>query len=139
MYTLVSLQGISMSIRSLNEITHFTHYTIGHSHMGMYAFFTMVMFGSMYYIVPRLVDCEWRSASLIKVHFWSVFYGILLMLLVLGVGGLWQGFRLADPDKSFESVVMGTLPFLYGRSLSGMLIAIGHIVFTYHFFLMIMR
>jgi len=139
MYTAVSLQGVSMSLRSLNEVTHFTHYTIGHAHWGMYAFFTMVMFGSMYYIVPRLVECEWRSANLIKWHFWCTFYGILLMLLMLTVGGLWQGFKLADAQIPFEEVVESTLPWLMGRSFSGVLIAIGHLVFAYHFFLMIMR
>ncbi len=47
----------------------------------------MVMFGSMYYIVPRLVGREWRYASLIKLHFWSSAYGIGLMVLMLLVGG----------------------------------------------------
>lgn len=53
-YTIVSLEGSMMSFRFLNEPFHFTHRTIGHAHLGMYSFFTMTMFGSMYYIVPRL-------------------------------------------------------------------------------------
>jgi cytochrome c oxidase cbb3-type subunit 1 len=139
MYTLVSLEGCAMAIRSVNQFLHFTHNTVGHAHMGMYAFFTMVMFGSMYYIVPRLVGCEWRSAFLIKLHFWSCFYGILLMVIVLKIAGIWQGEALANPAVQFQTSVERTIPFLIGRSLSGVLLTIGHLVFAYHFFLMLMR
>jgi cytochrome c oxidase cbb3-type subunit I len=138
-YTVVSLQGASMALRSLNQVTHFTHYTIAHAHMGMYAFYTMVMFGSMYYIVPRLVGCEWRSSFLIKLHFWATFYGVIFMVLWLTIAGLWQGFAMNDPAVTFEISLARTLPFLIGRSMSGMLIALGHVVFAFHFFLMLMR
>ncbi len=80
-----------ISLRSVARYVHFTEASIAYSHLGLYAFFTMVMFGSMYYIVPRLVGREWRYASLIKLHFWASAYGIGLMALMLLVGGLVQG------------------------------------------------
>jgi cytochrome c oxidase cbb3-type subunit I len=138
-YTLASLQGSSMAIRSLNQITHFTDYTIGHSHLGLYAFFTMIMFGSIYYIVPRLVGCEWRSAALIKIHFWSCAYGIIFMVLILTVGGLMQGIGLNDPNISFKDIVETTLVYKVGRSLSGVALTVGHVVFAFHFLLMLLR
>lgn len=136
-YTVVSVQGITMSFRSLNQITHFTHYTIGHSHLGLYAFFTMVMFGSMYYIVPRLVGREWPSATLIKIHFWTAAYGIGMMVFALTIGGWLQGLQLNDPNIGFSSVVEATLPWMRARSLSGFLLLIAHVVFAYHFALIL--
>lgn len=139
-YTLVSLQGISMAFRSLNEITHFTHYTVGHAHLGMYAFFTMIMFGSMYYIVPRLVDCEWRSAALIKWHFWLSAYGILIMFGVLTVGGFFQGLYLGQPEEwSFTQIIDMTVPYLIARSFSGVILTAAHVIFAVHFGLMLFR
>jgi cytochrome c oxidase cbb3-type subunit 1 len=138
-YTLASLQGSSMAIRSLNKITHFTDYTVGHSHLGLYAFFTMVMFGSMYYIVPRLVGAEWRSATLIKIHFWTCAYGIIFMVLVLTVGGLIQGLGLRDANVSFKDIVENTLFYKTVRSGTGILITIGHLAFAFHFLLMLIR
>jgi cytochrome c oxidase cbb3-type subunit 1 len=138
-YTLVSLQGSSMAIRSLNKIVHFTHYTIGHSHLGLYAFFTMVMFGSMYYIVPRLVGREWLSSTLIKAHFWLSFYGILLMVFLLTICGFVQGFMLNDPARTFEDVTEATLPWLRGRSVAGVLLLSAHFVFAFHFVLMLLK
>ncbi len=61
-----------MSLRSVARIVHFTEVSVGYTYMGLYAFFTMVIFGSMYYIVPRLIGREWRYASLIKLHFWCI-------------------------------------------------------------------
>src|SRR6187402_3938541 len=82
-YTVFSLLGVLISLRSMARIVHFTEAGMGYTYMGLYAFFTMVIFGSMYYIVPRLVGREWRYASLIKLHFWASTYGIGLMVLLL--------------------------------------------------------
>ena len=62
----------------------------------------MIMFGSMYYIVPRLVGREWRYASLIKLHFWASAYGIGLMSLMLLAGGFLQGANMENPSLSFQ-------------------------------------
>lgn len=136
-YTLVSLQGSSMAIRKLNEVTHFTHYTIAHSHLGVYGFFSMIMFGCMYYIVPRLTGFEWRSSILIKMHFWLAFYGIALMAFALSIGGIIQGLALKDTAVAFITIVEGTLPWLKARSLSGIMLSAAHLIFAYHFLLMI--
>ena len=138
-YTVASLQGSSMAIRSWNQITHFTHYTVGHAHIGMYGFFTMVMFGSMYYIVPRLVGWEWPSARLIRWHFWLSAVGIVLMFSVLSVAGLIQGFAMNDPAITFSSSTNYTKPFLWARSVSGLLLTGGHIAFAASFALILLR
>ncbi len=129
-YTAVSAQGSLMSLRSLNEVTHFTHYTIAHSHLGVYGFFTMIMFGSCYYIMPRLTGIEWSSARLIRIHFWSVLVGMALYWIGLTWGGVRQGFMLNDPAVPFLDVVRYTLPYLWSRSVAGALMTLGHVAFA---------
>ena len=136
-YTAFSVVGIIISLRSMAQIVHFTQVSIAYSHMGLYAFFTMVMFGSMYYIVPRLVGREWRYATLIKLHFWSSVYGVGLMVLMLLVGGFVQGLSLNDASLSFVETTQSVLPYLRGRSLSGILLTVSHFIFAYHFLLML--
>ena len=138
MYTLVSFQGSLMAIPLHNKFTHFTHYTIGHSHLGLYAFFTMMMFGAMYYIVPRLVGAEWPSANLIRWHFWLSAVGIILMVAALAVGGIIQGIALYDPGVNFMTSLNYTKPFLWVRSISGIILTVGHLIFAYHFALMLL-
>jgi cytochrome c oxidase cbb3-type subunit 1 len=142
-YTLVSVIGSLMSLRSWAEITHFTQHTVAHAHHGLYAFFTMVMFGSIYYIMPRLLLKEWPSAMLISLHFWCTAVGSMIMVGVLTVGGFHQGFLLNTPalahklglqdgtdPVSFLSIVGVMNNYLFWRTISGILIFVGHMAFA---------
>ena len=138
-YTAVSFQGSIEALRSFNEISHFTHYTIGHAHLGMYAFATMILFGAIYYIMPRLTKWEWPYPILIKYHFWLVAFGIALYVGSMTVGGVLQGLYMNDPSRPFIASVEVTKPYLLARSGAGLLILIGHLIFIYLFSLMILR
>src|SRR5438045_4994974 len=102
--------GILLSLRSVAGYVHFPEASVAYSDLGLYAFFTMIMFGSMYYIVPRLVGREWRYATLIKLHFWASAYGIGLLSLMLLVGGLVQGSIQEVPSLPFIQSVHSVLP-----------------------------
>jgi cytochrome c oxidase cbb3-type subunit I len=137
-YTAFSIVGVIISLRSMAAIVHFTEVSMGWTYMGLYAFFTMVTFGSMYYIVPRLVGREWRYATLIKLHFWASAYGIGLMVLLLLVGGFVQGLSLNDPTLSFAESTQTILPYLRGATLAWLLLSVSHLVFAFHFGLMLL-
>src|SRR2546428_9108005 len=136
-YTVFSVVGLLISLRSVASYVNFTQASVAYSHLGLYAFFTMVIFGSMYYIVPRLVGREWRYASLIKLHFWASVYGIGLMILMLLAGGFLQGANMDNPSLAFSESTQTILPYLRGRSLSGVLLTVSHFVFAFHFGLML--
>lgn len=138
-YTAVSFQGSLEAFRSHNEITHFTHYTVGHAHLGIYAFVTMILFGAIYYIMPRLLKWEWPYPVLIKFHFWLVAIGIVLYVLSMNIGGVLQGLYLNDASSPFMESVEITKPYLAVRTVGGMLILIGQLFFIYLFTIMILR
>lgn len=139
MYTLVSLQGSTMAIPQLNAITHFTDYTIGHAHLGVYSFFTMMMFGAIYYIAPRLVGWEWPSANLIRWHFWLAAIGISVMVIALTLSGLIQGFALNDPEINFMSTLSFAWPWRLIRSISGTVLLVAHVLFAVNFVLLLLK
>lgn len=136
-YTLVSIQGSTAAIRPLNQITHFTHYTVGHAHLGMYAFVTMMLFGAIYYIMPRLWNREWPSAFLIKSHFWLCVLGITLMTFSLSIGGWIQGWEMNKADKGFMDIMKMTIPYLQARSVSGGILTLAHLAFVSSFVLLL--
>ena len=143
-YTVTSLHGVLLALRSVSEVTHFTHSTIAHAHQGMYAFFTMVMFGAIYYIVPRIIQVEWPSARLIRIHFWASAIGIMLYIVPLTFGGTLQGVAMINPDVPFldpnkYSVVTMTVPYLRIRSVSGFIILVGHLAFATSFIWIVAR
>jgi cytochrome c oxidase cbb3-type subunit 1 len=143
-YTVASLHGVALAFRSVSEVTHFTHSTIAHAHIGMYAFFAMVMFGSIYYIVPRVLLVEWPSTKLIALHFWAGAIGILLYVVPMSYGGVIQGLAMNNPDVPFvdpvkHSVVSVTLPYLKLRSYSGMMLSVGHLALAVSFTWILIR
>jgi cytochrome c oxidase cbb3-type subunit 1 len=142
-YTLTSLIGSLMSMRSFAEVAHFTQHTVAHAHHGLYSFFTMVMFGAVYYIVPRVTLKEWPSVKLISLHFWTTAVGSTFMIVALTIGGLEQGINMnilpTNPDgtaaepMAFLQVMAETLKWLEWRSYSGVLITVGHVAFAINF------
>jgi cytochrome c oxidase cbb3-type subunit I len=136
MYTAASVQGSLEALRAVNTITHFTHYTVAHAHLGLYGFFSMVMFGSIYFIMPRVMNWEWPYPRLIALHFWLVLGGFAIYFVGLSIGGWLQGIAMLDADTPFMQTVALTLPYLKARSIGGGLMTLGHLVFAAHFFAM---
>ena len=136
MYTAASVQGSLEALRAVNTITHFTHYTVAHAHLGLYGFFSMVMFGSIYFIMPRVMNWEWPYPKLISLHFWLVLGGFAVYFIGLSLGGWYQGLAMLDEKVPFMESVKLTLPYLEARSIGGALMTLGHLVFAAHFFAM---
>jgi cytochrome c oxidase cbb3-type subunit 1 len=136
MYTAASVQGSLEALRAVNAVTHFTHYTIAHAHLGLYGFFSMVMFGSIYFIMPRVMNWEWPYPKLISLHFWLVLIGFAIYFIWLTIGGWLQGLAMLDEKTTFMQSVALTLPYLEARSIGGGLMTLGHLVFAFHFFVM---
>jgi cytochrome c oxidase cbb3-type subunit 1 len=131
-YTLSSVQGSLQALRSVNAVTHFTHYTVAHAHLGLYGFFSLVMFGSIYFILPRLTGRDWPYPRAISAHFWLVFMGFAIYFIPLSIGGWLQGLAMLDASRPFMDSVALTIPYLEARSLGGALMTLGHLVFVAH-------
>ncbi len=139
MYTVASLQGTFEALRSFNAVTHFTHFTVAHAHLGMYGFVSMVIFGGVYFAMPRILDTAWPRPKLISLHFWLVVAGFAVYMITLSIGGILQGLVLLDPAKAFIDSVAVTMPWLQGRSAGGALMTLGHLVFALHVLLITLR
>jgi len=137
LYMLSSVQGSFEALRSINVVTHFTHFTVAHAHLGLYGFVTMVFFGAMYFIMPRITGREWPSRVLIMAHFWLVTAGLAVYFVALTIGGWLQGLAMLDASRPFMESVKLTLPWLEWRSVGGSLMVLGHLVFVGHFVLLL--
>jgi cytochrome c oxidase cbb3-type subunit 1 len=135
-YILVSLQGTVEALRSVNTITHFTHFTVAHAHLGMYAFVAITLSGGIYFVMPRVLEREWPFPRWIAAHFWLDVVGITVYVVSLSIGGWRQGLAMLDATRPFIDSVAVTLPWLKGRSIGGVLMTLGHLVFAVHFLAM---
>ncbi|MEJ8838722.1 cbb3-type cytochrome c oxidase subunit I [Ramlibacter sp. AN1133] len=138
-YLASSLQGSMEALRSVNAVTHFTHYTVGHAHLGAYGFVSMVLFGAIYFMLPRVLNWEWPYPRLITLHFWLAAVGITIYFVALTIGGWLQGLAMLDPARAFMESVTLTRPYLQWRSVGGALMLASHLVFVGHFLAMALR
>jgi cytochrome c oxidase cbb3-type subunit 1 len=138
LYTLVSLQGTLEALPFFNRLVHFTQYKVAHAHLGLYGFYSMIMFGSIYFVMPRVLEREWPYPRLIGLHFWLVGIGFSIYFVFLSIGGVLQGIAMLDATRPFIDSVTVTGPYLMARTFGGALMTLGHLVFAYHFFAMVL-
>lgn len=129
------------SLRVVAEVVQFTFASHALSLLEVYGVFSMAAFGTIYFLVPRLVRRAWPSAALLSAHLWSTVAGLLLAVVCQLVAGWLQGTAINNPEAfpNFVDVIARTVPFLVGQSLAVVLLAIGHVAFAVNFGLMLMK
>jgi cytochrome c oxidase cbb3-type subunit 1 len=134
MFVVAGISEQLLSVRALNQILRFTMFRECNMFLWIYGFFSFTVFGSMYYIIPRLLDFGWRSSLLIKIHYYASLYGILLFLALVGGGGIFQGLVLesTDPLVTIVNANQVSIGFYIANTMCISLISIGNGVFALH-------
>jgi cytochrome c oxidase cbb3-type subunit I len=131
-YLLAAVLGIFDSFPPMGRITRFTFFTPGLTQLFLYGFFSMTMFGAIYYIVPRLMQDHWPSASLPKRHLTLAMLGTVLYVAPLVIGGVVQGLALNDANKPFADVSRSSLMFFRVSTLGALLLAAGNFLLAWN-------
>ena len=141
-YTVMSLTLAGMSLLSVSKVTQFTFASAGFNCLAIYAFFSMCMFGAIYFILPRVSGCEWPSGKLIRIHFWFSTYGTVALILCLFISGFSQGFSVQNPENwnlSFLGPVEKASAWVRGTSIAWGFLLVANLVFFFQVLLMAFR
>ncbi|HZX29856.1 MAG TPA: cytochrome-c oxidase, cbb3-type subunit I [Rhodocyclaceae bacterium] len=140
-YGMSTFEGPMMSVKTVNALSHYTDWTVGHVHSGALGWVAMVSIGAMYYLIPRLFGKqEMYSTKLITAHFWIATIGVVLYIASMWIAGVMQGlmWRAVNADGtlaySFVEAVKGSYPFWAIRVLGGLLFLVGMLVMAYNMF-----
>lgn len=138
-YGMSTFEGPMMSIKTVNALSHYTDWTIGHVHSGALGWVAMVSIGSMYYLIPRLFGREeMYSVKAITLHFWVSTIGVVLYIAAMWIAGVTEGlmWRAVNPDGtltySFAEVVQSIYPFYTIRLLGGLLFFSGMLIMAWN-------
>ncbi len=124
-YGMSTFEGPMMAIKTVNALSHYTDWTIGHVHSGALGWVAMISIGAMYYLIPRLFGRQIHSLKMIEWHFWLATVGIALYIVSMWVSGITQGlmWRAVNADGtltySFIESVQAMHPFYIVRFLGG--------------------
>jgi cytochrome c oxidase cbb3-type subunit 1 len=140
-YGMSTFEGPMMSIKTVNALSHYTDWTVGHVHSGALGWVGMVSIGSMYYLLPKLFGkTEMYSTRLINVHFWLATLGTVLYIAALWISGVMQGlmWRATNADGTltyaFVESVKASYPFWTIRVVGGLLFLSGMLLMAYNMF-----
>jgi len=137
-YGMSTFEGPMMSIKTVNALSHYTDWTIGHVHSGALGWVAMVSIGAMYFLIPRLFGRKIYSVGLIELHFWISTIGIVLYISSMWIAGVMQGlmWRAVNPDGtltySFVESVQAMIPFYIVRFLGGVFFLAGMLIMAYN-------
>ena len=139
---ILAVGGILLALSVLKFVdyaVHFTFFDLGIQSLVLQGFVSMVFFGCIYYIMPRLSGCEWISSTLISIHFLGSAYGAAMGAVMLLIGGIFAGVDSADAGSLFPQIMQSNAFFYWGRTISFILLLGGYLSFVLHFFLMALR
>ena len=138
-YGMSTFEGPMMSIKTVNALSHYTDWTVGHVHSGALGWVGFISMGALYYLIPRLVGrTQMHSVRAIELHFWIATIGVVLYIAAMWIAGVMQGlmWRATNPDGtlvySFVESVKATYPFYVTRFLGGTLYLTGMVLMAWN-------
>ena len=140
-YGMSTFEGPMMAIKTVNALSHYTDWTVGHVHSGALGWVAMVSIGSLYHLIPVLYGHgRMYSNNLVNVHFWLATIGTVLYIVSMWISGVMQGlmWRAVNSDGtltySFVESLEASYPFYFVRFLGGCFFVAGMLIMAYNVF-----
>jgi len=138
-YGMSTFEGPMMAIKTVNAISHYTDWTIGHVHSGALGWVAMVTIGAIYHLVPKLFNQKsMYSVAMINLHFWLATIGTVLYIVSMWISGVMQGlmWRAVNDDGTLTYTFVESLeksyPFYTIRFVGGLVFLTGMLVMAYN-------
>ena len=138
-YMMSTFEGPMMSIKTVNSLSHYTDWTIGHVHAGALGWVAMITMGSIYSMLPGLLgQARMYSVKAIDLHFWLHTVGVVFYISSMWIAGVMQGlmWRATNADGtltySFVESLSATYPFYLGRFFGGVLALSGMLIMAWN-------
>jgi cytochrome c oxidase cbb3-type subunit 1 len=143
-YGMSTFEGPMMSIKTVNALSHYTDWTVGHVHSGALGWVGFISIGSIYYLLPRLFGRDaMAKPQWVELHFWIATIGIVLYIAAMWIAGVMQGlmWRATNPDGTltyaFIESIKATYPYYVVRFLGGVLYLSGMLLMLLNCFMTI--
>lgn len=138
-YGMATFEGPMMSIKTVNSLSHYTDWTIGHVHSGALGWNGLITFGAIYFLVPKLWNRErLYSVRMVNWHFWLATLGIVVYAATMWVAGIQQGLMWREYDDqgflvySFAESVAAMFPYYVMRAAGGALFLAGALIMAFN-------
>jgi cytochrome c oxidase cbb3-type subunit 1 len=138
-YGMSTFEGPMMAIKTVNALSHYTDWTIGHVHSGALGWVAMISIGALYHLVPKVYGRkQMHSIALINMHFWLATIGTVLYICALWVNGITQGlmWRAVNEDGTLTYSFVESVEASHGgyvvRAIGGAFFLTGMLLMAYN-------
>ncbi|MCB9235479.1 MAG: cytochrome-c oxidase, cbb3-type subunit I [Bacteroidia bacterium] len=138
-YGMSTFEGPMLSLKSLNKVAHFTDWIVAHVHVGGLGWNGFLIFGMLYWMVPRLYKTKLFSVALANTHFWIGTLGIILYVIPMYWAGLTSGIMWTEFNElgmlkypNFLEISTGLVPLYAMRGIGGLLYFTGAVLMVYN-------
>ena len=144
-YGMSTFEGPMMSLKSVNALSHYTDWTVGHVHSGALGWVAMISIASLYHMIPRLWNTTLYSMKLVYTHFFIATIGIILYITAMWVSGIGQGLMLRafDDYGNLAYTFVETVAFMHGpliaRAVGGLFFVSGMLIMAFNIYMTIAR
>ncbi|EMR13554.1 cbb3-type cytochrome c oxidase subunit I [Methylophaga lonarensis MPL] len=137
-YAMATFEGPIMSSKTVNALSHYTDWTIGHVHSGALGWVAMVSIGALYHMVERMYGTKMYSVKLVNLHFWMATIGTAIYITAMWVAGIMQGLMWRAYDEygnlayTFVESVVQMHPYYVMRTFGGLIFFLGAVVMLFN-------
>lgn len=137
-YAMATFEGPIMSSKTVNALSHYTDWTIGHVHSGALGWVAMVSIGALYHMVERMYGTKMYSVKLVNLHFWMATIGTAIYITAMWVAGIMQGLMWRAYDEygnlayTFVESMVQMHPYYVMRTIGGLIFFLGAVVMLYN-------
>ncbi|MCP5415660.1 MAG: cytochrome-c oxidase, cbb3-type subunit I [Chromatiaceae bacterium] len=137
-YAMSTFEGPVMSIKTVNALSHYTDWTVGHVHSGALGWVAMVGIGAIYHLVTKVFHVQLWSAKLVNAHFWTATIGTVVYIVAMWVSGIMQGLMWRAYDEygtlayTFAESVEAMHPYYAMRAVGGAIFLLGAVLMVFN-------
>ncbi len=133
-YAMSTFEGPVMSLKTVNALSHYTDWTVGHVHSGALGWVAGIAIGSIYHLMTRLWYTQMWSEKLVNAHFWTATIGTVVYIVAMWVSGIMQGLMWRAYDEygtlayTFVETVDAMHPYYAMRAVGGAIFLTGAVL-----------
>ncbi len=137
-YAMSTFEGPVMSLKTVNALSHYTDWTVGHVHSGALGWVAGIGIGAIYHLMTRLFHTEMWSVKLVNAHFWLLTIGTVVYIVAMWVSGIMQGLMWRAYDEygtlayTFAESVEAMHPYYAMRAVGGAIFLLGAVIMLYN-------
>jgi cytochrome c oxidase cbb3-type subunit I len=134
-YAVGALVDTATSFHAVAVHTQFTYFDEAQKQVALYAAASMILFGGIYFALPRITGKAWYSGWLVRIHLILSVAGLILFIGGLAMASVVQSQDLLEASVPFADISHHTRPWIQAATAGRAVLLFANVAFLVNFYL----